>query len=94
MTLSDRNRALVMITGIFLLTLLLSSWIPLEMELYNPLSDLTTNNASAISSSKNNGSTESSNSTLSSNLTNTTAVNGSISIITPQELQDRRHAPS
>ena len=94
MTLSDRNRALVMITGIFLLTLLLSSWIPLEMELYNPLSDLTTNNAFAISSSKNNESTESSNSTLSSNLTNTTTVNGSISIITPQELQDRRHAPS
>jgi hypothetical protein len=94
MTLSDRNRALVMITGIFLLTLLLSSWISLEMELYNPLSDLTTNNALAISSSNNNGSTESSNSTLSSNLTNTTAVNGSISIITPQELQDRRHAPS
>jgi hypothetical protein len=94
MTLSDRNRALVMITGIFLLTLLLSGWIPLEMELYNPLSDLTPNNAFAISSSKNNGSTESSNSTLSTNLTNATAVNGSISIITPQELQDRRHAPS
>lgn len=94
MTLSDRNKALGMITGIFLLTFLLSSWIPLEMELYNPLSDLTTNNALAISGSKNNGSTESSNSTLSSNLTNTTTVNGSISIITPQELQDRRHAPS
>lgn len=33
-------------------------------------------------------------STTKTNSTDTTVTNGSISIITPQEIEDRRHAPS
>lgn len=80
-----RNSNSVIFSGIFLLVLLVSTWIILEVKI-----DLG-NNVFATLNSKNNVSIESSNAT---NTTSAAGTNGSISIITPQELQDRRHAAS
>ncbi len=99
MLLSNKYIAFILLTGIFLVSLLFSAGEFLQLETNDPLLDL--NTALAVSTPNSTISSEGSNSILSSNIsapttnsTDTTAANGSISIITPQEIKDRRHAPS
>ena len=85
----EKNLETVIVSTIFLVALIFSAWVILGIEIDNTPLDLR-NTVLATLTSKNDTSTES------INVTNTTSsgTNGSISIITPQELQDRRHAPS
>ena len=91
----------MLIVGISLVSLLFlfSTGESLVLGTNDPLVDL---NIALASSTSDIAKSSESSSTLSSfnasttktNSTDTTATNGSISIITPQELDDRRHAPS
>ena len=78
----EKNLETVIVSGVLLVAFIFSAWMLLDLEIDTVLATLTPTNDT---------NTESTNIT---NATSTPGTNGSISIITPQELQDRRHAPS
>jgi hypothetical protein len=88
MVLYEKKDSESVILGIFIIVLLFFSWMLLGVEILDSRSS-----ALAILISNNNTYTESTN-TNTTNKTLSSSTNGSISIITPQELQDRRHSPS
>jgi hypothetical protein len=79
----EKNLETVIVSGVLLVAFMFSAWMLLGLEIENT--------SLATLTSTNDTNTESTNIT---NATSTPGTNGSISIITPQELQDRRHAPS
>lgn len=99
MVLCNRNAAFVIITGVFLVALSGVGWILVGIGTNDSLMNLS-NYAFAVSTSINNI-TNSNNTTLSMNETTSstnsstaTDVNGTLTSITPEDIQDRRHAPS
>ena len=98
MVLYNRNAAYVIIAGVFLVALLSVGWILVGIGTNDSLVNLSSY-AFAVSTSINNI-TNSSNTinmnetTSSTNLSTATDINGTLTSITPEDIQDRRHAPS
>ena len=99
MVLYNRNAAYAIIAGVFLVALLSVGWILVGVGTNDSLVNLSSY-AFAVSTSINNI-TNISNTTLnmnettsSTNLSTATDINGTLTSITPEDIQDRRHAPS
>jgi uncharacterized membrane protein len=98
MVLYNRNAAYVIIAGVFLVALLSVGWILVGIGTNDSLVNLSSY-AFAVSTSINNitngSNTINMNETTSStNLSTATDINGTLTSITPEDIQDRRHAPS